>query len=107
MSAPPGRQPQRATFDDFLIEAVNEALVKAFDASTAKAVGFYVDPHILANNPDAYADSVLRMFGKAGGEVVLNSITKTITQKANMPPDTKWRSLRDCVTTVAKRFRPA
>jgi hypothetical protein len=57
-------------------------------------------------NPDAYADSVRRIFGKEGGEVVLKSITKNICEKAKLPVDpTVFFSLRECVTAVAKQYR--
>ncbi len=97
---------QQTTFQDFLITTANEALEKTFDASTAKAVQFYVDTNILVKNPDAYADSILRMFGKVGGEVVLDSIMKSLLQKAGMPDDPKkFSSLRECINAVAKKFR--
>jgi hypothetical protein len=101
-----GERPQEATFEEFLLRAVDEALEHAFDASTAKAVRFYIDTNILSKNPDAYADSVRRMFGMAGGEVVLNSIIKNLCQKAKVPLDpAKFSSLRECVEAVAKQYR--
>jgi len=92
-------------FETFLVVAVYDALVRTFDASTAQAVQFYIDTGILVKNPDAYADSVMRMFGKVGGEVVINSIMESLSEKANIPATTKWSSLRDCVAAVAKRYR--
>jgi len=99
-------EPQEATLEDFLSSAVNEALERSFDASTARAVSFYIDTSILSRNPDAYTDSVRRMFGKDGGEVVLKSITKNICERAKPPVDpTIFLSLSECVKAVAKRFR--
>ncbi len=108
MSGLSGGQRQEATFADFVVSAVNDALQKTFDASTAKAVQFYIDANILVKNPDAYADSVLRMFGKVGGDVVLETIMKNLLQKAGMPGDPKkFSNLKDCVNAVAKRYRNA
>lgn len=92
-------------FEDFLVASVNEALEQAFDSSTAQAVKFYIDTSILVRNPDAYSDSVMKMFGKEGGEVVINSIMKSLSRRANMPPDKKWSSLRECILAVAKSYR--
>jgi hypothetical protein len=106
LSGRPQAQGREATFEEFVVDAVNEALQKTFDASTAKAVQFYIDAHILAKNPDAYADSVLRMFGKVGGDVVIDSVMKNLVQRAGMPDDPKkFSSLKDCVNAVAKRYR--
>ena len=106
MSGRPEGLPQETTLEVFLSSAVNEALERSFDASTAKAVSFYIDTNILSKNPDAYADSVLRMFGKGGGEVVLKSITKNICERAKLPVDpTIFFSLRECVEAVRKRYR--
>ena len=106
MSGGPGTQTQKATFEEFLLKAVDQALEQSFDVSTAKAVRFYIDTNILAKNPDAYADSVRRMFGMTGGEVVLNSIIKNVCQTAKVPLDpAKFSSLRDCVEAVAKQYR--
>jgi hypothetical protein len=106
VSGGPGGQTQKTTFEEFLLKAVDEALERAFDASTAKAVRFYIDTNILAKNPAAYADSVRRMFGMTGGEVVLNSIIKNVCQKAKVPLDpAKFSSLRDCIEAVAKQYR--
>jgi hypothetical protein len=106
VSGGPRGQPQEGTLEDFLSSAVDEALERAFDASTAKAFRFYIDTNILLKNPDAYADSVRRIFGKEGGEVVLKSITKNICEKAKLPVDpTVFFSLRECVTAVAKQYR--
>jgi len=96
---------QENDFEDFLLGAVNEGLEQAFDASTAQAVKFYIDTRILAKNPDAYADSVMRMFGKVGGEIVLNSIMKSISQRGRFPADSRWSSLREVVSAVAKQYR--
>jgi len=106
VSGRPGEQAREATFEEFLSKAVDEALERAFDVSTAKAVRFYIDTSILSKNPDAYADSVRRMFGKDGGEVVLKSITKNICERAKLPVDpTMLFSLRECVEAVAKQYR--
>jgi hypothetical protein len=105
VSGQPARQSQE-TLAEFLVRTVDEALEQAFDASTAKAVKFYVDTNIVVKNPDAYADSVLRMFGKIGGELVLASIIKNLCQKAGISEDPKkFSRLRDCVSAVAKQFR--
>jgi len=87
--------------------AADDALEKTFDASTAKAVRFYIDTNILVRNPDAYADSVLRMFGKLGGELVISAITKNLTERAGIgDPGQKWTSLRECVRAVERRYHP-
>jgi hypothetical protein len=104
MSGAPGAR--EVTLEEFLASAVDEALERAFDASTAKAVDFYIDANILSKNPDAYADSVRRMFGTEGGEVVLKSITKTIRERAKLPADpTIPLTLGECVRAVAKQYR--
>jgi hypothetical protein len=99
-------QTQASKFEDFVVLSANEALEKTFDSSTAKAVQFYIDARILVRNPDAYAESMLKMFGKEGGKVVLNSIMKTLLQKTGMPEEPqRFPSLRDCVNAVAKQYR--
>jgi hypothetical protein len=106
LSGQPARQSQEAALAEFLVRTTDEALEQAFDASTAKAVKFYVDTNILVKNPDAYADSVLRMFGKIGGEVVLASVMKNLCQRAGVSEDPKkFSRLRDCVNAVGKQFR--
>jgi hypothetical protein len=106
MSGNPEGRPQEATLEEFLSSAVSEALERSFDSSTAKAVNFYIDTNILSKNPDAYADSVRRMFGKDGSEVVLKSITKNICERAELQVDpTIFFSLRECVDAVRKRYR--
>lgn len=81
-------------------------LLNSFDAATAKAVKFYFDTNIVVKIPDAHADSVLRMFGKIGGELVLVSVIKNLCQKAGISEDPKkFSSLRDCVGAEAKKVR--
>jgi len=106
VSGHPGDPRQETTFRDFIVGAVNDALLKTFDASTAKAVQFYIDTNILVSNPAAYSDSVLRMFGKAGGGVVVDSIKRSLLQKAGISEDPKkYPSLQDSLNAAAKKFR--
>ncbi|MBI3023621.1 MAG: hypothetical protein HYY68_07855 [Thaumarchaeota archaeon] len=71
-------------FENILLEAINEALVKVFGSETSRSVQFYIDPNIALVDPNAYANSLEKMF-KDGAKVVLEAIIEALRERTGRP----------------------
>lgn len=90
-------------FDRKLVRGIEEALHDALGHNSAKAVLFYVDPHIAVENPNDYALRLQAIFG-AGADVIIEKIENRICDTAGMPKRS-WASMEECIETARNSLR--
>jgi hypothetical protein len=86
-----------------LVSAIHKGLAEVFGKETAKAVEFYVDPHIALHDANAYSQRLTRIFGK-GAELVIKSIEDALCEMARVEKR-EWRNLGECVEKVKEAYR--
>ncbi len=67
------------SFDDIVLEAINESLTTIFGEETARSVNFYIDPNIVLTDAEAYVKALSRMF-MDGANVIVVGICDRISQ---------------------------
>lgn len=67
------------SFDDIVLEAINESLISIFGEETARSVNFYIDPNIALTDAEAYVKALRRMFME-GANVIVVGICDRISQ---------------------------
>lgn len=67
------------SFDDIVLEAINESLISIFGEETARSVNFYIDPNIALSDAEAYVKALRRMFME-GANVIVVGICDRISQ---------------------------
>ncbi len=90
-------------FENYLLEAINEALVKVFGSETSRSVQFYIDPNIALVDPNAYATSLEKLF-KDGAKVVLEAIIEALHVRTGRPA-TGSRNFGDAVSSLKNELK--
>ena len=58
------------SFDDIVLEAINESLISIFGEETARSVNFYIDPNIALTDAEAYVKALRRMLMEGANVIV-------------------------------------
>ncbi len=89
------------TFENLLLQAIDDGLTKILGSDAARAVKFYVDPRIASRNADSYARSLERMF-MDGAKVMIIAIEDTLCDMTGLDKR-DWRSLAECVSAARQK----
>lgn len=92
-----------ARFEKVLLEAIEEALVKVFGSETSRSVQFYIDPNIALVDPNAYANSLEKLF-KDGAKVVLEAIIEALRMKTGRAA-TGSRNFGDAISSLRNELK--
>ncbi|MDA4121967.1 MAG: hypothetical protein OK456_02155 [Thaumarchaeota archaeon] len=97
-------QKTKDDFNDLLVESIGACLTTVLGVENAKAVTFYVDPHIAVADPEIYALSVTTLLGTdADAPKLFAAILADLRLRTGNPiSDTK--DFGEGVAEVRRRF---
>lgn len=87
--------------DERILEMIRALLAKNFGNTAAKAIEFYVDPHIAIANPDEYSRMLQNIFGVGTGLFLRAIVSGLCAEFGVTAADTM--TLADCIASLKPR----
>ena len=92
------------TFDDLLLNVLRSGLKEVMGESAARAMGFYVDPHIALRNIREYEAALRKIFGE-GAALLERKCAEKLYAALKLPaPSPQNMTLAGCVLDAKSRL---
>jgi len=97
-------QKTKDDFKDLLVESITESLATILGVENAKAVTFYIDPHIAVADPQIYALSVTTLLGADADTQNLFAAMLADLRLRTGTPISDTKDFAEGVAEVRRRF---